>query len=40
VENKIGNTQGLASDPDGWKLSDGDVDDGTESNAVDKIEKR
>jgi hypothetical protein len=40
VKNKVGNTQHLASDPDVWKLSDGDIDDGTESNTVDKVEKK
>jgi hypothetical protein len=40
VENKVGNTQRLASDPDVWKLSDENVDHGTESNIVDKAEKK
>jgi hypothetical protein len=40
VENKVVNTQHLASDPDVWKLSNEDVDDGTESNVVDKVEKK
>ena len=40
VENKVGNTQHLASDPDVWKLSDEDVDDGTGFNVVDKVENK
>jgi hypothetical protein len=40
VENKVVNTQHLASDPDVWRLSGEDVDGGTESNAVGKVETR
>jgi hypothetical protein len=40
MENKVGKTQRLASDPDVWRPGDEDVDDGTESNVVDKVEKK
>jgi len=40
VENKVGNTQRLASEPDVWRPGDEDIGDGIESNVGDKVEKK